>query len=197
MPRKSGSQIGVPNWDPKLGSQIGVPNRGSKSGFQIGVPNRGSKSGSQIRIPNRGPKSGSQIGVPNRGPKLGSQIGVPNRGPTTGSHIGVQNQGPKLAKNWVFLILLNTLQNLSFLYISHLCIEKTGFVPKAIPLPASCDAGKNKRSHNNTLCTTLLFFILSVDMNYGNVTSNLATKSTKNFFKQNCCDFEKNHSFDE
>jgi hypothetical protein len=40
-----GSQIGVPNWGPKLGSQIGVPNRGPKLGSQIGVPNWGPKSG--------------------------------------------------------------------------------------------------------------------------------------------------------
>jgi hypothetical protein len=41
-----GSQIGVPNWGPKLGSQIGVPNRGPKWGCP--------KSGSKIRVPNGG-----------------------------------------------------------------------------------------------------------------------------------------------
>jgi hypothetical protein len=54
-----GSQMGGPNWGPKLGSQIGVPNWGPKLGSQIGVPNRGT--------PNRGPKLGSQMGVSNWG----------------------------------------------------------------------------------------------------------------------------------
>jgi hypothetical protein len=130
-----------------LGSKIGVQNQGPKSGSPIGVPNRGPKSGShitpqithQIRVPNGGPISGyhntphitPQIGVQNWGPKSGSQIGVSNWGHKSGSQIRVTNRGHKSGyHNWFSYIVIHS-ENFQF--------EKEE--GKAIPLPASCDAG--------------------------------------------------------
>jgi hypothetical protein len=118
---KSGSPIGVPNRDPiscitpQITHQIRVPNGGPISGYH-NTPH----INPQIGVQNWGPKSGSQIGVSNWGPKSGSQIRVTNRGHKSGYH------------NWFSYIAIHS--------------EKFQFEKeegKAIPLPASCDAGKN------------------------------------------------------
>jgi hypothetical protein len=163
---KSGSRIGVLNWGPKSGSQIRVlnwgsifpPNRGPKSESQIRVPNQSPKSGSQIRVLNQGPKSGW---VPNQGPKLGSQIRVPNGGPKTspksgsqiGSQIGVHIPPAPHITSQIRVLYhpLNPLHTqkrlvMVLLHVLFLCNENCQLVKdeeKAIPLPASCDAGKN------------------------------------------------------
>jgi hypothetical protein len=48
--------------------------------------------------------------------------------------------------NWYFYLVFS----INFAKHTNLCIEKTQYIPKAIPLPASRDAGKNATQTPNS-----------------------------------------------